>query len=75
MAALKVKFPNGQRQCFSLSSDIVGIHMSLPYRIGQEHVFVLTAECTGEFSVTNGPSYCTRCDAHLTAEALSKVRR
>ena len=31
LAALKAKFPDGQRQCFGLSGDAVGIHMSLPF--------------------------------------------
>ncbi len=30
-AALKAKFPDGQRQCFGLSGDTVGIHVSLPF--------------------------------------------
>lgn len=31
LAALRAKFPNGQQQCFGLSGDTVGIHISLPF--------------------------------------------
>jgi hypothetical protein len=31
LAALKAKFPGGQRQCFGLTGDTVGIHLNMPF--------------------------------------------